>query len=169
MKRLVVACAMLAFFITLPSTPFLVPEPRDPRGGKKGGLELPVPKPAEVYVLFTALVVSFAGSGLSQEIAALTMRVETTNTRIDVYTESLNKQVAAIDKKTDDIKATIDKQVAAIDKKTDDIKATIDKQVAAIDKKTDEIRERSDLTSVAAVAAFALAAGIVVAPVLQDK
>ena len=142
MKRLVVACAMLAFFITLPSTPFLVPEPRDPQGGKKGGLELPVTEPAEVYGLFTALVVSFAGSGLSQEIAALTMRVETTNTRIDVYTESLNKQVAAIDKKTDDIKATIDKQVAAIDKKTD------------------EIRERSDLTSVAVVAAFALAAGI---------
>ena len=151
MRRLVVACAMLAFFITLPSTPFLVPEPRDPQGGKKGGLELPAPKPAEVYCLFTALVVSFAGSGLSQEIAALTMRVETTNTRIDVYTESLNKQVAAIDKKTDDIKATIDKQVAAIDKKTD------------------EIRERSDLTSVAVVAAFALAAGTVVAPVFQDK
>ena len=157
MKRLVVALAMLAFCITFPSTPFLVPEPRDPQGGKKGGLELPVPKPAEVYGLFTALVVSLAGSGLSQEISALTMRVVTTNTRIDVYTESLNKLVAAIDKKTDDIKVTIDKQVAAIDK-----------TVAAIDQKTDEIREKADLTSVAVVAAFALTAGIVVAPVFRQ-
>ena len=133
MERLVVALAMLAFLITLPSTPmFMVPEPRNPEGGKKGGSEFPVPRPSNFCSLFTAVIVGFAGTGVSQEITALTMRIDTTNTRIDVYTESLNKQVAAIDKKTDDIKATIDKQVAAIDKKTDDI-----------DRKTDEIRERN--------------------------
>ena len=50
MKRLVVALAMLAFLITLPSTPtFMVPEPRNPEGGKKGGSEFAVLKPSDLY------------------------------------------------------------------------------------------------------------------------
>ena len=121
---------------------FLAPEPRDPPQGCI--FEFPAPKPPDLYGLVTAAVVSPASLSFSA--------------RIDVYTDSRK-----------DFKATVDKQVAAIDRKTDDIKATIDKQAAAIGRKTDEVSKKDDAASVAVLVAFTLAVGIWIAPSVQAR